>query len=95
MPERGNNGIDIGYRGIHGVIRGPLAIIALLFGVVGGALVYVNYDGFRDVRALLRQSSADHDLLSCVVSLTLKEREKLREMRTRSEFQQLCPWLRP
>lgn len=89
------NGVDLGYKGMRATIRGPLGVLAAVFLVIGSGLVYVNYKGFEDVKHLLVQSSSDHDLLSCVVSLSLTEREQLRRVTARESFSNLCPWLRP
>ena len=90
-----DDGIDVGYKGLHANVRGPLGIIAMLLALIGGSLIYVGHQGFADVKELLRQSSADHDLLSCVVSLSARDREDLRQATSRVSFQRLCPWLRP
>jgi hypothetical protein len=95
MALEGGNGIDVGGKGIKIGAHGPLGILALVFLLLGGSVIYVNYKGFEDIKALLNQSRSDHDLLSCVVSLSPEERGALRSVQHRAEFQRLCPWLRP
>lgn len=101
--RRGDNGaIDVGYKGAHVAVRGPMAIIAVLVALLGVGLIYVNRQGFAETNSLLRQAIADHrelassqDLLSCVVSLSMEERATVRRQGTREAFRVVCPWLRP
>lgn len=89
-----DNGLDIGGKGIHLQASGPMAILAIVFLLVGGVAVYVVRDGFKEVKGLLQKSTADHDLLACVVSLTPEERTLARQRPDRDSFEALCPWMR-
>jgi hypothetical protein len=95
MHERGSNGIEVGYKGIRAHVTGPLALPTAMVLALGGGAIYVNYVGFQDMKVLLRQANADHDLLACVVSLTAEDRAQLRHAPSRRDIRDwFCPWLR-
>jgi len=94
------NGLDIGYRGLGLRATGPLAILALVFVLMGGLLAWIGHQGFQGVQVLLTKAVLDHsemvnsqDRLSCVVSLSSEERTILRRG-TSETFYSLCPWMR-
>lgn len=103
--EAGYKGAGIGARGPLGIF----AVVILLLGgaltviAYNGAqsIVVSNREGFALVRNSVQEmqkavesSRQDHDLLGCIVSLTLDERRELRSMRAPADFRRLCPWLR-
>lgn len=102
VGESHGNGIDVGYKSARLAAHGPLGILAVVFLLVGGVLIWVNHKGFADTNELLRQSIAGHqditasqDLFGCIVSIPVAEREKLRGYNRREDFAiTYCPWLR-
>jgi hypothetical protein len=93
--EAAGNGIEVGYKGVRAQVSGPLALLTAVFLVVGGASAYINYRGHERTAQLLERSTADHDLLSCVVSLSPEDRSQLRHARSRKDIRDwYCGWLR-
>lgn len=95
------NGIDMEWKSIHARVTGPLAIMALLFGLVGSGMIYVTKQGFAEQAGLLREAIQDHreivasqDLTACIVSLPMIDRQRFRSYTKREDFQLECPWLR-
>jgi hypothetical protein len=96
-----SNGIDVGFGKWHLTAAGPLAIVCLIAMLSVGTSIYMSWWGFDKIGKLLEQSNRDHramvtaqDLTACIVSMSVLDRERTRDIRNRNDFIRLCPWLR-
>jgi hypothetical protein len=96
-----SNGIDVGFGRWHLTAAGPLAIVAFIAMLSVGTSIYMSWWGFDKIGKLLEQSNRDHramvtaqDLTACIVSMSVLDRERTRDINKRQDFIRLCPWLR-
>lgn len=99
-----DNGIDVGYKGMHATVQGQLGVFALMFILAIIGLGWVNYRGFeqqaqllREQAQLIRESNLGHtrmaesqDLMSCILTLPMESRFQA----SRLAFKNRCLWLR-